>query len=140
MTEEYLTADELGISCEEYCALHKVKRGLESGEYVHVSPEIMDRESIPEGKRGFNLSTTCKGYSCGTVGCIGGWVAQEMGLSIFESGNYVERQQYGSVKGMKELYYPKMYVGYYGGVTPRQAAQAIGNFLSTGKPNWRNTK
>ena len=129
---DFLTHEELDISCEEKCALVRVMEGLESGLYVHSKD---DSEGTPEGKRAFNLGVSCDdSYVCGTVGCIGGWVGFELKKSTRDSHGYVFANEHSS---LGPLYFPTVLETWeYEKITPAQAACAIRNFLSTGDPGW----
>lgn len=130
MSTEYLSAKDLEISRKEYRALTRVKEGLESGRYVHVGNH---ESNVPKGKRAFDLSIACERGSCGTVGCIGGWLAREMRYSIQDAEDYVTSTEVDSK--IRHLFFPPRRIDYEG-VTPIQAAQAIENFLRTGNPSW----
>lgn len=122
------TCRELGISKKEKDALIKVRDGLESGEYQHINGAIPGRLS----KRGFNMATLClfQQRSCGSIGCIGGWVGRELGLqhaSDFAIKGKMRALCYPTIKGNQE---------FWDDITPALAAKAITNTLNSGSPRW----
>lgn len=126
------TFQELDISEAEHVALQKVRDGLASGEYVHVYGGGYEGGNV----KGFDMLTTCSDYGCNTVGCIGGWVGREMGLSVSDSADYVndidDAEDNGDTPPLFPLYYPQSIT--YSEVTPKIAANAIDSFLNTGVP------
>lgn len=61
-------------------ALTRVRDGLRSG--LYIEPPKLGRfgELAPRGKRYFDMTVTARTYpSCGTIGCIGGWMGFELG-------------------------------------------------------------
>lgn len=86
-------------------------------------------------RRFFNMSVAIGEADCGTVGCIGGWMAANMGLTPSQAQAYV----YGFEGRGKfnELFFPSVDNDTsYAKITPRQAVKAIDNFLKTGNPRW----
>lgn len=79
------TATELGITEAEHRALQRVAIGLASGAYVHK--KIYSSQSTHE--KMFNMNAAYQSDDCGTVACIGGWVAREMGRTPIEADEYV---------------------------------------------------
>jgi hypothetical protein len=121
------THEELGITFREWAALFGVAQVLHAG-------IIPMHRNAPSGVHAFNLETSCRGNGhCGTVGCIGGYVALAMGKDINKASNYVHT----AGGNIRELYFPSPAIA-YDRVTQGQAAQAIGNFLTTGNPMWRD--
>lgn len=130
------TAEQLGISQPEYEALIRVRDGLRSGKYVHVKPG----EGVcpaPEVKA-FNMDISFEkgdelnGFpDCDQVGCIGGWVAFDLGYA--NPSHYV--YQNDDDAAIRPLFFPPSHLS-YSEVTEEQAAQAIDNFLNTGDPRW----
>ncbi len=115
----------LKISDEEFVALVSVLGMLERSELTH-------RPALdPHGDDGFNMGTVGSKTSCGTVACIGGWVAFLNGKSLYEAVQYVYRAH----GRLKNLFYPPERFD-YDDITTEQAAMAIRNFLTTGAPRW----
>lgn len=112
-----LTATDLGISQAEYEALQVVRDGLASGEYSHDSDNR------------FDMLVTCKQGNCGTVACIGGWVALTMGKNDLQADSYVWDSEYGP---LAPLYFPK-YLASWAAITPDVAARTITTFLDSGE-------
>ena len=129
------TAEELGITEEELDALIKVRDGLSSGCFTHV-----DGYDEPPVKYGFNMVIAGNHGSCGTVACIGGWMAivmsskmdDPLSLDVNDMKRYVS-----SNMALERLFYPPVSL-YYSTITPDQAALAIDNFLATGDPRWKD--
>ena len=138
LAPNYKTATELGISEKLHGALILVKGMLERDEIVHATRDYdVDDYPLPEAAPEvwkFNMSdwrtkVTFAGGPCGSVACIGGsceWLLKER-LSDADEDRAME------------LFYPHE-VGSssnWSEITPAQAARAIGNFLTTGEPKWR---
>ncbi len=126
LAQNFLTAEELGLTEKGYQGLHKVLRMLEGGELVYSPRRPHALSKIPPN--GFNMATCWDKHECGTVGCIGGW-----------AGFYNEK---GWVDGMKDervksnlhmLFCPKSPRSHY---TVDQAAHALRTYLVTGTPDW----
>lgn len=126
---------ELGISIKEMNALRKVRDGLREGRFRHVtSPELDEDAKVKKDKPLFNMEKACAtGYECGTVACIGGWVALQMKIAPEEAAKYVYD---GRSTSLDKLYFPDV-VKEWDLITPKKAAKAIDNFLTTGDPQWR---
>ncbi len=121
---EYLTASKLGITEAEERALVAVQRQLESGKLVHtVTPTI---------RRGFNMRWACVKEPCGTISCIGGWMARLMKKR--DPDIYVE---YERSSALVSLFFPPHKD--WEMITAPQAAQAINCFRKTGdgEQAWR---
>lgn len=122
------TAKQLKLTNAELTALKAVRSGLLRGEYVHApNPQDMKKSK----RRLFNMNYDgATFFRCGTVGCIGGWMAKEMPekemFSIWDAEGPI-----------KLLFFPGVGADEWDAITPRQAARAISNFLKTGFPKWR---
>lgn len=115
-----MTAAQLGITEEELKALKMVRHSLNCG---ILSEERFDMRVI------FSRSS-----ECGTVGCIGGWMAVCMGRA--HPDLFIGRDCSDS---LGPLFYPwkKNREGFeIHDATPAQAVRAIDNFLATGEPDW----
>jgi hypothetical protein len=117
------TASELGITEAEWAALQVVAAGLAAGEYVHNTGA--NRRT---GRKMFNMNIPCDAlnYKCGTVACIGGWAALQMGMSPGAATAYVTTIDTDSP--IESLYFPKS-TAEWDNVTPAIAAKAIYQFL-----------
>lgn len=132
------TASQLGISQTEYEALVKVRDGLAAGLLVHKvldypNEQIYVRHCPTEDVIGY-FNMNYEGQGCGTVACIGGWMAASMGI---DQQDYVQSTG-GSLRG---LFYPPMMDDLehadYEDITAEMAVKAIDNYLRTGNPFWR---
>lgn len=126
LAQNFMSAKRIGMSDRELDAHIKVLGMLERGELVHVN-------DAPQGER-FNMSDCGTINECGTVACIGGWVALCLGRKSQRTlVNYVH-----SVTGPREeLYFPHFHHPVMPHkITPQQAAHALRNYLTTGKPGW----
>jgi hypothetical protein len=134
-TSNFLSAEELKIDDWEHAGLVEVMRRLERGELRHIVPEH-ERHSTYQTPDGFNMAFDGVGV-CGTVACIGGWVARTKGM---RAEGYVPNIRPGDP--LDPLYYPLELGDLRAGtcpwykITTEQAAAAIRNFLTTGAPRW----
>lgn len=127
------TAKQLGISSKERAALVKVRDGLRSGKFVHVKDVIGSTKA--ESKPVFNMDITMNNaYACGQAGCIGGWMAMQLGKRPGKASDYVYDN-----RPMSDLFFPPDIVD-FATITPARAAKAIDSFLNTGDPNWSGRK
>lgn len=121
-----LTAEQLKTTQEVLDALLKVRDGIRAGEYALV-PSVLNYQ-VPEGKRGFNMGVECLNYAgCGTLACIGGWVALELGEDPSE---FVQSSHWDTP--LNKLFWDSV----SGNETLEDAADAIDNLLETGDPKW----
>jgi len=141
-----MTAEQLNIDTELHASLIRVLKGLESGKLRHV-PDTNDPDFISPSL--FNMSVVAQPQSdhCGTVGCIGGWAYALMngkkvdGIWIFDrerADNFVSN---APTEDLRELFYPGNYSCQsdrweYDNITAEQAAQALRNYLTNGRPEW----
>lgn len=121
------TAQQLGIEQWEYDKLLQVRDLLESESFFKHS----DYGDLPDGPC-FNMGTSCVSENCGTVACIGGWMAVLSGMrDETKIADYVDRHS-----ALATLFYPDISVFDYDNITPLQAVLAIDNMLMYGKPFW----
>ncbi len=100
---------------EEHAALIKVRDALASGKL--------------DGHFDMNQAISV----CGTFACIGGHMAQLMGMTEF---NAINEYVLGNDE-LHVLFYPDDRAGVdWDDITPAQAVLAIDNFLSSGDPEW----
>lgn len=113
------------ITEREKDALISVRDGLRSRKFVHRDPY----DERPSKKPVFNMGTVglFQSRDCGSIGCIGGWVNQEL------------RRHNSDFDFLKApaLCYP-IEVKDWERITPGQAAKAIDNFLKDGNPRWKS--
>ena len=120
------TAAELGIGEDIYDALIEVRDALRSGRLPHVYIDGPCPPLREFDKFGFNMRSWGE---CGSVKCIGGWVHMLCG------GKRAEHD----TPNLQPLYYPKgISIPRWSDITPLQAADAIDNYLHTGRPQWRS--
>jgi hypothetical protein len=128
LAQNFKTAD-LGIKDVEFEALIKVLGMLEREELKHC----VSGPNYAMEPNGFNMGDWCtRRGECGTVACIGGWVAI---ITEQDPRDYVK-----DAKGhLRELYYPPQGAKgemLFGEIKPPQAATALRSYLSTGEANW----
>lgn len=119
LSKTFLSAEELGIDADIYDALVQV--------YWMLVDETIPEELFAMNQIGCpNLSD--KGHPCGTPGCILGWCNAVHGK--------LYHQSYQSMAGrLASLFYAGDFVYLFG--KRRHAAVAVHNYLTTGKPNWK---
>lgn len=126
-----LTASELQISDDEYRALQIVREKLLAGKFQHVKEFGSGVAPDYKGKA-FNMGCPMDANGtrrgCGQVGCIGGWMGIEMGMTVQESDSYVRRRETHPTLG--DLFYPIAHN--LNSLTDKEAGHAIGNFLESG--------
>ncbi len=112
--QPYLSAEALGI--EDW----------ERAELISLWPKLM-AQTLP-------IDMYQAASDCGAVCCIGGHMALSHGISVLGARRYVQANE-----SLAELFFPDRTVNYqHPGwrASAPQAAQAIINFLTTGKPDW----
>lgn len=124
LARNFKTSAELNILPWELNAAITVLGMLERGEIHHV----FDIAKV-EGQC-FNMGCTVYEIECGTIACIGGWMALVGGLKGSEVLRYVNGR--GSSRALKSLFYGCIAEE----VKISQAAEALCNFLTTGDPKW----
>jgi hypothetical protein len=132
LARSFKTAAELQITDSEYEAALVVLRMLERGELHHLFEDeqshfnAWDRATIPNG---FNMACSGVRTSCGTVACIGGWMAMHMKLHMRRYVGYTHSPS------LRSLFWGNT----HSHTTTEQAAMAMRNFLTVGKPEWAST-
>ena len=125
------TASELRITEDELEALKKTRC-------------LLSRR-MPDGA-GFNMTksydTHAAGFvddevltECGTVACIGGWMAVSMGMGPSAVDDYVGSKDGGYGDPLFHLFYPSIGMPWYD-ITPSMAVKVIDRFLETGEVDW----
>ena len=104
-------------------------------------PPVIDGKAIGYHQAKFcDLGEDYSGFDCGTAACVGGhaWLIENPGdasgaerhvNSYDPESGYVDRSN-----GMARLYWGTFHA------TPKQAAQAIENYLRDGQPRWSDAK
>ncbi|MEE9481808.1 hypothetical protein [Methylobacterium ajmalii] len=150
------TAHELGITPAEKEALLWVRSALASGA-IPIAEEDEDGDWIGEGP-GFNMSVSSSRRGCGTVGCIGGWMAaflsnraeaiERYGFDS-DSSNALDYVRHRRSPALHHLFHPlrdnadiqmegpngPLDVD-WGVIAASDAIKAIDNFTSTGDADW----
>lgn len=124
----YLSAEQLKITQPEYDGLLWVLENLRNGT-IKERPQQVD--AMGEGFF-LDMGTEFSEPPCGTVACIGGWVAARTGLDPAEAVRYVDRLLQKPDHPLTGLYWDELGTK----VGPQQAAAAIENFLCTSDPRW----
>lgn len=110
LARSFLTPEKLNISDKQFNALVQVLGMLERGE-------------LPWHKKFDMTSWPTKGISCGTVGCIGFWAESILEAEIVSKDEELLQLFYADDFDLDEI-------------KPEHAAQALRNYLGTGKANW----
>ncbi len=163
---QYKSAQDLGISVEEFDGLIAIMNHLRDSHIIHASTGTdmaswidVAPDEVVQTRIGFNMgvptgtnSKTKREYDCGCVACIGGHLSLYLqGVNVLSASlepvilepkhtevanNYVIKREYNSP--FSDLFYPKNLSQDWDGITPATAAQAIENFLTSGDPNWEH--
>lgn len=125
-----LSAKELKITQWERDGLLLFCERVESGEITdrdHSTPLV-----FAHGCR-FDMSTALAVEACGTVACIGGWVASTNPKWGRRGHHYV-----GGTRGaLRQLYFPDEHKTLpWEQITAAQAAEVTRHFLATGVVDW----
>ena len=124
----YKTAKQLHIKATEHKALVAVLGMLERGEMTHVdvSDPLNLFRVMPDYP--FNMAAFC-----GTACCIGGWCDILYGTQFQRDSDHMG----SNIVDLLYVSNGKIAVGTsLEDVTPAQAALALRNYLTTGKPQW----
>lgn len=129
LAQNFKTATDLSLTAEELAAHIKVLGMLERGELKHVDDIDNIDKNIPNG---FNMGYTGNDDSCGTVGCISGWVRVVMRRPMLECALALSASCQTSE--LYDLYFPELWD--MDKITTEQAACALRNYLTFGEPRW----
>lgn len=123
----YMTAEWLHITDWERDGLIAFLEESRLGTYRSEDKFNMNHGCLPRSaiENGFE--------GCGTVYCIGGFVALRHGKDWQEANSYVLRSHSG---GLKRLYFPYVVGTDWHSITREQAIHAVENYLQTGEPEW----
>jgi hypothetical protein len=122
----YLSADQLGISEQENTALAEVQRRLETGELPWHPYQSFNYPLVGDH---FNMASSYFAGYCGTVACIGGWMAVLMGHE--NPPQYVTESIFNA--NLSYLFTPDPHNVWHK-ITAVQAAYAIKRFRQHGDP------
>ena len=123
-----------GVSFEELIALYGVRAMLASGEIKRtLSLNVLPTAHL------FNMSVTCETSHCGSIACIGGYMAMVLQKPKAWVSKYNIQPHHTdperAPKSLVPLFFP--HEGDYDQITNKQAIKAIDNWLETGRPKWR---
>lgn len=88
----------------------------------------------------FNMNYAERRADCGTVMCIGGYVAHRanrIAILPVTADFYVEVQR---SEVLNELYYPSISFRLWSNISLEDAKQVVRNFLTTGKVDWSDVR
>jgi hypothetical protein len=135
LAQTYLPARKLGLKVKERDALIDILEKLETGVFIHEPPAVPLAEDAYAVGLAFNMAT----FNCGTTGCIAGWCDLLHGTR-FAAQQTGSRYRPGRPRNLQNLFYVEdgTDIEFYNieDVTPKQAAAALRNFLTLGKPYW----
>lgn len=121
-----------GLNDAEHMALLEVKRMLGTNEVIYNPKPVLieDHDIDPPDRNVFNMDYVIQRAECGTVYCIGGFMAMLLG-----------EYPYGFVSGKRdtkihELFMPSNVIN-WSEITKEQAIKAIDNFIESGDPRWK---
>ncbi len=132
----FLPAKKLNFSAQEKKAAVKVLKMLEEGKLK--GRDWMKEAQMP-GETGcvFNMGQVLhRDQTCGTVGCIAGWMAAHMGRSDLQA-DHLFQQMYHRSAELHNLFMAQGYSrSYMESAQPKNGARALRNYLETGKVDW----
>jgi len=122
------------LSSKERAALLQVRDQLRSGRLPYLLSGDLDRKGL-ESCRYFNMGIEFNTqHSCGTVGCIGGWMTHILYPAADEE--QIQHEMTCLMRRepiLEELFYPSNRAD-YGLITPEQAVKAINRCLAGYEP------
>jgi hypothetical protein len=131
----------LKISFTEWLALIGVRVMLDCGA-IKMVPEVgsmwraLKYLDEHDGAHVFNMGNSMQKSHCGTVGCIGGYMGEMVGMEGHEYVNrHDSRDQPSRRSPLTPLFFPPINLSWQN-ITAEQAVHAIDTFLTTGKPEW----
>lgn len=139
---EYMSAENLRIAEHTRDALIWVLGMLEAG-------ELEQWKGMTAGNK-FDMGTAARRTGCGTAGCIAGWASIHMqGIKPNAAGIYIMTEEQADIASdfcadahgdLARLFYAMDLTGRNSfsldEVRPDQAAKALRNYLTTGRPSW----
>lgn len=154
LARNFMTAEALRREQMEYDALVSVLGKLERGEIGHKNFDMACpmRNLWASYRRVDLLTVSTISEECGTAGCIGGYVAVEMGIEpksyVYGNDNFysyddndLSFREKGNQTALGRLYFPRdkhtnRMVDCIHSITPEEGAHALRNYLTTGEPSW----
>jgi len=132
LAQNFKTHQELDLDEKLYNALKKVLVRLETNDLVFIPDNRSDEIALDFTKpNGFNMNIVLIQEKCGTVGCIAGWAAIEMGVKPCVVTEMAGQENLE----LEELFYPSSNV-YYSKINTEQAATSLRHYLTTRKVEW----
>ena len=122
---------------EERLALINVRDKLANGTYVYAPNAL---EGIVPAPLSFNMGKIFYKNDCGSVACIGGWMAGALlnrATPAAAAREYVENG--GETGDLYELFYPEGLEN-WDEILPADAVKAIDNMLAHGDPRWAQVR
>lgn len=140
LSQNFLPADQLGLTEKQRDAMIVFLGMCERGEIVHAGHEDY---SIPKGEHRFNLNTWWDNEEidplrreCGTVGCIGGWIDFICGVRTLDERLTISILNSSPAESeLRGLFFPGMDFDWKE-VTVAQAGLAVRNYLTLGQAKW----
>jgi hypothetical protein len=138
LARTYLEARKLGLTVKERDALIKILGMLEGGVFIHEWLYQPFESGYAVGLA-FNM-----GDFCGTTGCIAGWSDLLCGTKFMERHCDGDAWRPGRRRNLQDVFYvnddgESLELDFeYDVITPKQAAQALRNYLTLGKPYWQD--
>ena len=126
--------EELDMTQQEKTALITVMHMMESGELVYQfgSRNTGFFNADITADKAFNINAFGSQKDSKLLGCIGFWMGIEMGMSLPDAREYVEKQQYDTTK-LRQLLWGNLDPS----LKPDMVAKTIHNFLETGVVDWQ---
>lgn len=139
LAQSFKTAKQLNIPEAAVEALKKTLVLLETEKLEYISEDIFPSRRGPKtvllkDKSWFNMGVWTTYRECGTVACIGGTAQAISGFrfdDLVEEGGRVHK-----CRQLYNLFYPNDGAYIYDKITAANAAQALRNYLTIGKPMW----
>lgn len=138
LMQNFMSAADLNITEEQKDALCKTLVVFETGKVKHVSRDFVENSPITTNESSFSglfnmrsWGAGCVVQECGTIACIGGTAELLAGKSIF-----MYRSEY--TDALYDLFFPSLCGNDWYNITVEQASQALRNYLTNGKPDWKS--
>ena len=138
--------EKLGITAQELIALKGVRDGLKYGLFEHrdaADPEHPTSRIFNMGVWQNKVSEAHdedgRTWSCGTVGCIGGWMGMLFTPLLFKNQKLAKTLEYEWQYSppLKALFYPDIQGNLWTFITNEDAVKAINKFLKGDKFPWQ---
>ncbi len=117
-----------GITFNNLVILLGIREALNQGLLIGVPTWDKACTLAQQGQHVFNITSWKIRYSCGSVGCIGGYMA------LVSAGAF-DYMGIDTKHPLHSLFYPPDSLN-WSTITPAHAVKAIDNWLKTGTPRW----